>query len=419
MRVLFCALVVLGAVAGVYRLRHPRFEVAPTPTVQNHAEAPPPPIAALAAPHAATVAIAPPATDAYRGLVLDGETGKPLENVQVMLCRGVKDGHPACADSIASGDTDERGQFEIERPDEPVGALVVDVDDYAVAVISSPAALSRIELWSQAVVTGHVVDGNGNPVYARVGWMLPGAQLRLDTHSESESDGSFRTGRLPAGELILYAMSEDHHTAIARLWLSRGEHRDLVLTLDDAEPLHVRGVVQDRTGRPLAFVQVAIEPRHDLAVPDADALLAAHQRRYMGTTIDGEFEIDFHTPGPHRLSFWGWDRDTGDLLAEAEVRASEDPPVIQIPVWDPNIVVCHLEGENGRTEPFSGYQFRYSLQGETTFGAMASGGSQNYELAFVWPHQASLIGISLAGETVAGTVELRLPSDRCTPRGSR
>src|SRR5262249_37619342 len=155
--------------------------------------------------------------------------------------------------------------------------------------------------------------------------------------------------------------------------------------------LRVRGVVQDRNGRPLAFVQVTIEARTDLAAPDADALLAADQRRNVSSDIDGEFEIDFHTPGPHRLSFWAWDKDTGDLLAEAQVTAGADPPVIKIPVWDPNVVACHLEDEAGQTEPFTEYRFSYMLQdqeesgGSIAMGVMGMGTKGNTELDFVWP----------------------------------
>src|SRR5262245_43581407 len=179
MRVLFCALLVMGALAIVYQLHGHRAAVAPTPTVQTNDVPPARYVASRAAPGAQTVTFAPAASDAYRGVVIDGETGKPVEDVQVMLCRGIKDGHPACADSIASADTDESGRFEIERPEEPVGALVVDDADYAVAVVQSPVGLSRVELWPSARVTGHVVDGKGNPVTgARVGWMLPGAELR-------------------------------------------------------------------------------------------------------------------------------------------------------------------------------------------------------------------------------------------------
>src|SRR5438552_9637618 len=98
--------------------------------------------------------------------------------------------------------------------------------------------------------------------------MLPGAQLRLDADGETEENGAFQIGRLPAGDVILYAIGGDHHTSTARVSLGRGERRDLELVMDDAEPLHVRGLVQDRTGRPLAFVQVTIEARTELAAPD-------------------------------------------------------------------------------------------------------------------------------------------------------
>jgi hypothetical protein len=429
MRVLFRALLVMGAVAIVYRLHGHGAANAPTPTVQTSDVPPSRYVASRAAPTAQpqTVTFAPAATDAYRGVVIDGETGKPVEDVQVMLCRGIKDGHPACADSIASADTDESGRFEIERPDEPVGALVVDDDDYAPAIVQSPVGLSRVELWPSARVTGHVVDGKGNPVTgARVGWMLPGAELRLDASSETdESDGYFRIDRLPAGEVMLYAISGDHHTTTARLSLGRGERRNLELVMDDAEPLKVRGLVQDRTGRQLAFVQVTIEARSDLSAPDADALLAADQRRNVSSDIDGEFEVDFHSPGPHQLSFWAWDKDTGDLLAEAQVTASADPPVIKIPVWDPNVVVCHLEGDDGQTEPFTEYRFSYTLAGEeesggaVAMGMMGGGNKGKDQLAFVWPRRIQSIDISLEGQSAAGSVVLRGPLDRCVPRGSR
>src|SRR5690348_14914097 len=129
MRVLFRALLLAGAVAVVWHLRH---GVA-TPTAGSPSTgttggqvAPSVSVTPVAPPRfARNVTIVAPATDAYRGLVIDGTTGKPVEDAQVMLCRGLKDGHPVCADAIASADTDETGRFEIAKPDEAVVALVV------------------------------------------------------------------------------------------------------------------------------------------------------------------------------------------------------------------------------------------------------------------------------------------------------
>src|SRR5262245_59588987 len=127
MRVLFRALLVLGAMVGVYLLR-PR-GVAPAPV---STPAPRETFAReVTAPAAAREPAIRPATElpeAYRGVVIDGATGEPVEDAQVMLCRAIKDGHPACADSVASTDTDASGRFLLERPEEPVGALVVDID---------------------------------------------------------------------------------------------------------------------------------------------------------------------------------------------------------------------------------------------------------------------------------------------------
>lgn len=433
LRVLFCALLLAGAVVVVY-LR-PSGGGATGAAASPPATEPPraaPRVVPMAPPRfAREVTIAPPATDAYRGVVIDGTTGEPVEDAQVMLCRGIKDGDPVCADAIASVDTDETGQFEIEKPDEAVGALVVDVDEYAAAVVTSPSARSLIELWPGGRVIGYVVDSKGEPVGgANVGWMLPGAELRLATDDTSgEETGMFVLDRLPPGQVIVYAIA-DHRTAIARLTLGRGDHREVQLVLDDAEPLHVRGVVQDRLARPLAFVQITVEPRSDLLAPDPDALLAAEQTRHLGTDIDGEFEIDFRTPGPHRLTFWAWNRETGDVLAEAQVTASADPKAIKIPIWDPNVVVCTLADDAGAPEPFTQYSYTYSMADDEENGGYIGmggistcggcGGPKGHDqLAFVWPRRVSSIEITLEGQSAEGSVTLRGPRDSCAIRGTR
>src|SRR5262249_25969721 len=161
---------VLGAMVGVYLLRPRGVASAPVSTPAPR-ETLAREIVAETAQHPAAIRPATELPEAYRGVVIDGATGEPVEDAQVRLCRGIKAGHPACADSVASTDTDASGRFLLERPEEPVGALVVDIDGFGTAVVNSPGAVSRVELWPPSVVKVRVVDKQGKPLEGvRVGW---------------------------------------------------------------------------------------------------------------------------------------------------------------------------------------------------------------------------------------------------------
>jgi hypothetical protein len=431
MRVFVCALILVGAAALVWHLRPHAASSARTGRAVR-VELPPAssPIrlgeqAEPSRPAARPTASAPP--DAYYGVVVAGATGKPIAEAQVMLCHGLRNGTTPCAESIATAETDDVGRFYLQRPLDAVGALVVEAEDFAAAVVREPAAYSRIELWPPALVTGRVTNAAREPVPdAVVGWVLPGAELRdlPDNRVAVEEDASFELEALPAGEVVLYAMGRDGRTCTLHAVLRSGENREVELVLEDAQTLLVRGVVQDRGGRALAFVRITLDDRIGTGALDADVLLAAARDEDLVTGADGRFELRFRAAGPHQLSFWSSTGADAELLAQATVLAGPDPQPIVIPVWDPNIVVCHLEGEDGRPAPFTDYSYSASRrihdpdEPPMFMGEMGATSGAHAEVAFVWPGRIELLEVSLGNDSIDGTARLRDPRDPCVAQVS-
>jgi hypothetical protein len=164
---------------------------------------------------------------AVQGLVKDGDTGKPVAEVEVSL-RGPGD--------RASGVSGADGRFELEVGSG--GAYRVELSSET-HVAEGPAPLLRVEAGTPikglvlevhrlATVAGQVVDGRVSPVAgAKVRVARAGGQQQfavLDAVARSDSSGRF-TLKVPSGEVVLRAETDELGAALSPpLYVRPGAH---------------------------------------------------------------------------------------------------------------------------------------------------------------------------------------------------
>src|SRR5262249_32957776 len=158
----------------------------------------------------------------------------------------------------------------------------------------------------------------------------------------------------PTGEVTVYAILDDHEevqAALGHLSLRPGDERTLDFTLSGQRAHKVTGRVVDRLGRPLAWGGLTGEgpaSASTLGGVGEPAWASALDRvwaQHLGgqsiqTGVDGTFELALVSPGPHHVKLWAWSPEDKQLLAQADLYASEHGRDDTVTVWDADIVHC-------------------------------------------------------------------------------
>jgi len=364
--------------------------------------------------------------------VTSGRDGRPIAEANVMLC--LRD--PCEDEPLADFVTDDDGTFEVE-PDGDAGplqprALVVRADGFLEAALRGP------ELAAAARPGGVEVTLEPAPrVHGRVrapdGSALEGVRVGVFQRSAAEEiwdltgdTGEYRLESAPTGEVTVYAILDDHEevqAALGHLSLRPGDERTLDFTLSGQRAHKVTGRVVDRLGRPLAWVGLTVE--EPASASTLDRVWAQHLGgQSIQTGVDGTFELALVSPGPHHVKLWAWSPEDKQLLAQADLYASEHGRDDTVTVWDADIVHCSLRDGRGRAVRISRYTVGYErTDGDGCVSSIRIVGSSGWEpgladqLSFPWARSFASLSVRLAGEGIQGEALLRGPAERCELSG--
>lgn len=261
------------------------------------------------------------------GLVLDAESGAPVERAQVRLLAsdapqpsGLLGSVIAQGGGMSENDwTDEDGSFEFPRMQAGEYRLEVSSPRWGeLQGLYAPLEPVTIELGENEVLDdlvfrlqpavilkGTVVDENGTPVpRARVVGLRTDIQTGAMSRTRSDEDGSYELKGLAAGTWDLSVSAEGH---------AAGSHAGLVIAEDaapaDLELVLPRGVevsvrVSDASGQPVAGAAaqlIALEGSKATRAGDAEQIFGKFFSGEGTTGADGRYVLGRYAPGRYRL----------------------------------------------------------------------------------------------------------------------
>jgi len=338
---------------------------------------------------------------AIRGVVLDAQSGRPVEDAQITLCDSLFDPPadivattylPGCQDDLASTTSRTDGTFTLATAGlRSGGALIVRRMShlgapFAAEVITGAALrhASRgrvtVRLWPVAHVLLRARSPDGQPVpIAQAGWFQrSGRGLRVRHVFCDGSELSSDDEGIPPGPLTVYLIEEGprRRYATAQVNLRAGERRTLTLTLEKTLA-RARLRLTDSAGQPLALLEAWTRPVRPSAFEGA--LMAIH-RRHGEVGLDGGVEIASERAGPMRINVMGW-RYRPDaepnlapvVLAERDVQmTTAEAGVTNVEVQAPRITACSLVDRDGRALPIG--EYRVSVVDPPRTAGIHSGG---------------------------------------------
>jgi hypothetical protein len=331
-------------------------------------------------------------TTTIRGSVVGADTQAVLRDVTVSLqpadvVPAVKPGTIMISSKVdpkaPTARPDDAGQFEFAavqpgryrlmvEPGPAAGRyLTVRYPDPA-AEDSQPLTVSPgqplegivIPLPRAAVITGRVVDENGNPMaFVSVGAQetLAGERRRIvsgmpGASSRTDDTGSFRLFGLRPGEYVLSAVvmrpgivpvdgtslpgtlppmfypGTPSLAGAARIRVAAGdEHGPLVFTLSAIRLLSIRGIVLDPNGQPASTVSVSIQTGGATGL--AGMFVGGRT-----TASDGTFELTRVPPGQHTITVSHYAPSGGPLFAWLPITVSDDVDGLMIRL-EPGVTV--------------------------------------------------------------------------------
>jgi protocatechuate 3,4-dioxygenase beta subunit len=244
-----------------------------------------------------------PVRGAYvTGLVVDDQSGRPLDKVRVVVWDKLK------SRALSEGDTDSSGRFQVDQlPPAPSYVVGLARQNYLeTAALVAPAGRDSgstlvLRLIRHGVIAGRVLDGNDRPVRgARVYLFLPesspsyGQPLRF---AQTDNDGRYRLFGLPPGEYVIGAQGIADRGKPVRGILSTGDtvavfgdEHEQDLRMPQSPLLEIGGVVRRNDLRNSVLSVGLLDTRHP-------ALSVAVQQ----AAPSGEFRFENVLPGTYDL----------------------------------------------------------------------------------------------------------------------
>jgi hypothetical protein len=236
------------------------------------------------------------------GLVIDDQSGRPLDKVRVVVWDKLK------SKALSESDTDSSGRFRIDQlPPAPSFVVALARQNYVeMSALVPPAGPdsastpSVFRLIRHGVVTGRVFDSNSMPVRGASVYLLfpdPSTSYGQPLRSvQTDSDGRYRLFGLPPGEYVIGAAGiVDRGKRVLGILTSGdaiavfGDEHEQDLWMPQSPVLDIAGVVRRDVPRNGGFISVGLL---DTRYP---AVLVAAQP----ASPDGEFRFDNVLPGTY------------------------------------------------------------------------------------------------------------------------
>ncbi|MBK7643036.1 MAG: sigma-70 family RNA polymerase sigma factor [Planctomycetes bacterium] len=319
------------------------------------------------------------------------EQGQPIAGAYVAGC-GTDYGEVQRHDWVGTT-TDAQGRYALAdlRPDLQ-HSLFVRAQGFGSSVYEFPATektqavleLEDVVLRSAGAIRGRVVDENSRPL-PDLSVKLRGVNTdrgRWDSRDSSFLDsyvgrregrtddrGAFTFDELAAGEYVVELRRDGHQTAGAQsVSLKSGERREAIeLVLPNG--VELPGFVHDSAGKPVAGVNVSIEPTAP-GLSDCD----------VQTGVDGRFLARGLIAGVYRIQLWPYDSDVKEpdkvfhvhtLFENVQVDGHELDLVIEDGVWLHGVVLesdgTPVGGANLTADAGSEYQARGTSDAQGRF----------------------------------------------------
>jgi len=217
---------------------------------------------------------------ASRRMVLEILKNKVRKDFKIELARGAKvagivsdeSGKPIAGATVRTFrltnlpvTTAEDGEFEIDGLDpglEQYSLFVTHPNFPTVQVWFVPpeagqTVLRDVVLIPGVTVHGRITDSQENPVADVVVGTTTSPGMLNSVQCKTDAEGMYRLENVPAGELVLWAMSDKHAPYVERFSLDGPETRKLInIQLDDPWPL--RGKIVDARGKAVPGATVRI-----------------------------------------------------------------------------------------------------------------------------------------------------------------
>ncbi|MHC4647239.1 MAG: sigma-70 family RNA polymerase sigma factor, partial [Planctomycetota bacterium] len=184
-----------------------------------------------------------------------GQDGEPLKAVTVKTFHFTN--HP-----VVTGDD---GEYEIDGLDPAFGTYYLHVShpNYPAVRASflSPGAgetvLKDVTLRPGVTIYGQITDVEGNPVAdAEVGNTTSHSMWNC-IKTKTDEDGLYELKKIPAGQLVLWVLSDEYAPYVGRFSLDSLQAEKLV-NIELADPRAMHGQIIDKAGNPMPGVKVTI-----------------------------------------------------------------------------------------------------------------------------------------------------------------